>query len=174
MLPPESLEFLTKGAKFTKPPLTVTLANSPGLLKLLGRELQLEKDFSQDQKNYFIPTLKKINATAPEALSSGEILEQIEEILTVLKKATYYSILAPLSFALRRSISQVPFERLDNSQAPEIASMRSLSELRKNTLDRDFDSAFSLWLETYGRIMNHRVCVYVCVECVSNVFNAIK
>ena len=149
-LPPESLEFLTKGAKFTKPPLTATLANSPGLLKLLGRELQLEKDFSQDQKNYFIPTLKKINATAPEALSSGEILEQIEEILTLLKKATYYSILAPLSFALRRSISQVPFERLDNSQAPEIASMRSLSELRKNTLDRDFDSAFSLWLETYG------------------------
>ncbi|WP_419548416.1 glycerol-3-phosphate acyltransferase [Microcystis sp.] len=149
-LPPESLEFLTKGAKFTKPPLTATLANSPGLLKLLGRELQLEKDFSQDQKTYFIPTLEKINATSLEALSSGEILEQIEEILTVLKKATYYSILAPLSFALRRSISQVPFERLDNSQAPEIASMRSLSELRKNTLDRDFDSAFSLWLETYG------------------------
>ena len=149
-LPPESLEFLTKGAKFTKPPLTVTLANSPGLLKLLGRELQLEKDFSQDQKTYFIPTLEKINATSLEALSSGEILGQIEEILTVLKKATYYSILAPLSFALRRSISQVPFEKLDNSQAPEIASMRSLSELRKNTLDRDFDSAFSLWLETYG------------------------
>jgi pyruvate,water dikinase len=149
-LPPESLEFLTKGAKFTKPPLTATLANSPGLLKLLGRELQLEKDFSQDQKNYFIPTLEKINATSPEALSSGEILEQIEEILTLLKKATYYSILAPLSFALRRSISQVPFERLDNSQAPEIASIRSLSELRKNTIDRDFDSAFSLWLETYG------------------------
>ncbi|CCH95846.1 glycerol-3-phosphate acyltransferase [Microcystis aeruginosa] len=149
-LPPESLEFLTKGAKFTKPPLTATLANSPGLLKLLGRELQLEKDFSQDQKTYFIPTLEKINATSLEALSSGEILEQIEEILTVLKKATYYSILAPLSFALRRSISQVPFEKLDNSQAPEIASMRSLSELRKNTLDRDFDSAFSLWLETYG------------------------
>ncbi|GAL92913.1 MULTISPECIES: glycerol-3-phosphate acyltransferase [Microcystis] len=149
-LPPESLEFLTKGAKFTKPPLTATLANSPGLLKLLGRELQLEKDFSQDQKNYFIPTLEKINATSLEALSSGEILEQIEEILTVLKKATYYSILAPLSFALRRSISRVPFEKLDNSQAPEIASMRSLFELRKNTLDRDFDSAFSLWLETYG------------------------
>ena len=149
-LPPESLEFLTKGSKFTKPPLTATLANSPGLLKLLGRELQLEKDFSQDQKNYFIPTLKKINATSLETLSSGEILEQIEEILNVLKKATYYSILAPLSFALRRSISRVPFEKLDNSQAPEIASMRSLSELRKNTLDRDFDSAFSLWLETYG------------------------
>lgn len=149
-LPPESLEFLTKGSKFTKPPLTATLANSPGLLKLLGRELQLEKDFSQDQKTYFIPTLEKINATSLEALSSGEILEQIEEILTVLKKATYYSILAPLSFALRRSISRVPFEKLDNSQAPEIASMRSLSELRKNTLDRDFDSAFSLWLETYG------------------------
>ncbi|MBE9090546.1 glycerol-3-phosphate acyltransferase [Microcystis aeruginosa LEGE 11464] len=149
-LPPESLEFLTKGAKFTKPPLTATLANSPGLLKLLGRELQLEKDFSQDQKNYFIPTLKKINATSLETLSSGEILEQIEEILTVLKKATYYSILAPLSFALRRSISRVPFEKLDNSQAPEIASMRSLSELRKNTINRDFDSAFSLWLETYG------------------------
>lgn len=149
-LPPESLEFLTKGSKFTKPPLTATLANSPGLLKLLGRELQLEKDFSQDQKNYFIPTLEKINATSLETLSSGEILEQIEEILNVLKKATYYSILAPLSFALRRSISRVPFEKLDNSQAPEIASMRSLSELRKNTLDRDFDSAFSLWLETYG------------------------
>ncbi len=56
------------------------MANSPGLLKLLGRELQLEKDFSQDQKNYFTPTLEKINATSLEALSSGEILEQIEEI----------------------------------------------------------------------------------------------
>lgn len=149
-LPAESLEFLTKGAKFTRPPLTTTMANITGLVKLWKQELQLEEDFSQDQKTYFVPTLEKIKATSLETLSSVEILDQIEVILTALKKATYYSILAPLSFAFRRSIGRVPFEKLDNSQAPEIASMRSLSELRKNTLDRDFESAFSLWLETYG------------------------
>jgi rifampicin phosphotransferase len=149
-LPPESLEFLTKGAKFTKPPLTATLTNLGGLFKLWQRELQLEKDFSQDQKVYFTPTLKKLDNTSLDTLPSREILNQIEEILKVLEKATYYSILAPLSFALRRGIWQVPFERLDNSQAPEIASMRSLSELRKNNLDQNFESAFSLWLETYG------------------------
>jgi pyruvate,water dikinase len=149
-LPPESLEFLTKGAKFTKPPLTATLANLGGLWRLLGRELQLEKDFQQDQKKYFLSTLEKLNNSSPETLSSTEILAQIEIILNALKKATYYSILAPLSFALRRSILRVPFEKLDNSQAPEIASMRSLSELRKNLLDQDFEAAFSLWLEKYG------------------------
>jgi rifampicin phosphotransferase len=149
-LPAESLEFLTKGAKFTKPPLTATFANLGGLIKLLGQELQLEKDFTQDQKIYFIPTLEQINATSLETLSKEVLLDQIAVILDVLKKATYYSILVPLSFALRRSILSVPFEKLDNSQAPEIASMRALSELRKNTLDQDFESAFSLWLEKYG------------------------
>ena len=38
-LPAESLEFLTRGASFSKPPLSSTLRNVPGLARLLGREL---------------------------------------------------------------------------------------------------------------------------------------
>ena len=52
-LPPESLEFLTRGAKMSKPPLQSTLRSVPGLLRLLKREWQLEKDFEADQDRYF-------------------------------------------------------------------------------------------------------------------------
>jgi phosphohistidine swiveling domain-containing protein/glycerol-3-phosphate acyltransferase PlsY len=147
-LPAESLEFLTRGAKFTKPPLTATLGKLPGLFKLLGREWQLEKDFQQDQQRYFLPTLEKITAISLENLSARELSDQIEVILIALQRATYYSILAPLSFALRRSIAQVPFEHLDNSLAPEVASVRSLARLlATNPLD---STAFAQWLDQYG------------------------
>ena len=35
-LPPESLEFLTRGAKFSKPPVLSTLQNVPGLMRAFG------------------------------------------------------------------------------------------------------------------------------------------
>ncbi|MEG3439651.1 glycerol-3-phosphate acyltransferase [Pannus brasiliensis CCIBt3594] len=147
-LPPESLEFLTRGAKFTKPPLLSTLKNIPGLFRLLQREFRLEKDFQRDLDRYFLPALDKITATPLENLSERELLTGIEEILTVLKKATYYSILAPLSFAARRGIFQVPFEALDNSRAPEVESLHALSPILKNS---NADSpAFREWLDRYG------------------------
>ena len=51
--PPESLEFLTRGAKFSRPPLMSTLKNVPGLLRLLQRELWLEEQFYQDEATTF-------------------------------------------------------------------------------------------------------------------------
>ncbi len=127
-LPPESLEFLTRGAKFSKPPLRSTVSNLPGLLRLLQREMRLEKDFSRDQELYFKPMLQKLEQPL-ETQSVSDLLQQIEQILELLERATYYSILAPLSAALRKSIAKVPDEALDNSDTPEVAALRSLSDL---------------------------------------------
>ena len=127
-LPPESLEFLTRGEKFSKPPLAATIKNVPGLWRLLKREWNLETDFAQDQQKLFIPLLSEL--TSSKNLSSDSaILERIQQILSALQVATYYNILAPLSFALRRAILKVSPDELDSSQVPEIASMRSLAEL---------------------------------------------
>ncbi|MBC6419382.1 MAG: glycerol-3-phosphate acyltransferase [Prochloron sp. SP5CPC1] len=132
-LPPESLDFLTRGAKFSKPPLKSTLRNIPGLLRLLGRELTLEDDFIEDNEAYFTPMLQEIETTPPTELSGQELLVRVEKILTVLRKATYYSILAPLSLALRQGIFQVPDAELDYSKTPEVKSLRTLAHLAKDT-----------------------------------------
>lgn len=128
-LPPESLEFLTRGASFSKPPLGSTLQNIPGLGRLLGRELNLEQDFARDDQTTFTPTLASLAEKQPETLSPPELLSRIEQILLVLKKATYYSILAPLSLASRQAMFKVDETNLDTSKTPEVASMRSLRTL---------------------------------------------
>ncbi|MFO0173611.1 MAG: pyruvate phosphate dikinase PEP/pyruvate-binding protein, partial [Aphanizomenon sp.] len=68
-LPPESLEFLTRGASMTKPPLDSTLTNLPGLTRLLKRELDLEKDFKWDYRQVFIPGLTELSNVVIEQLS---------------------------------------------------------------------------------------------------------
>ncbi|MBW4540805.1 MAG: glycerol-3-phosphate acyltransferase [Myxacorys chilensis ATA2-1-KO14] len=128
-LPPESLEFLTRGAKFSKPPIKSTLQNVPGLLKLVRRELRLEKDFQRDDQRYFSPALTEFATHSATQLSTVEVLDRIDKILELLKRATYYSILAPLSAALRRSILKVSEDELDNSRTPEVAALRSLQAI---------------------------------------------
>ena len=128
-LPAESLEFLTRGEKFSSPPVTSTLKNLPGLWKLLQRELNLAKDFERDSQKLFQPLLEEITATPATELSPSEIIIRIQNILNVLEKATYYSILSPLSLSLRQAILKVPDTELDNSNLPEIAAMRSLANL---------------------------------------------
>ncbi len=128
-LPPESLEFLTRGAKFSKPPLSSTLRNLPGLLRLLGREWSLDKDFESDYQNQFAPTLTQLRLQPSSELSPPALLERVDLILELLKRATYYSILAPLSASLRQAVLRVKDEELDNSQTPEVASLRSLAQL---------------------------------------------
>ncbi|WP_013325332.1 glycerol-3-phosphate acyltransferase [Gloeothece verrucosa] len=128
-LPPESLEFLTRGAQFSKPPLTSTLRNTPGLLRLLQRERNLIAAFNRDNQRYFTPTLEQLKSQSLTEFSAPELLGQIEMILDALKGATYYSILAPLSLALRQAILKVSPEELDNSQTPEVASVSSLKAL---------------------------------------------
>ncbi len=150
-LPPESLEFLTRGAKFSQPPLTSTLKNIPGLLRLLNKELSLEKDFYKDNQKLFQPILEQLVTQSLSDLSDAELLVRIETILSLLKRATYYSILAPLSLALRQAIFKVSPEQLDNRYTPEISSLEALKKLASeiNTLVditeiEDSDSLFNL------------------------------
>ena len=132
-LPPESLEFLTRGAKFSKPPTSSTLRNLPGLLRLLSREWSLEKNFNSDYQKQFAPTLSQLTAQSVSKLSPSTLLERVDRILEVLKQATYYSILAPLSTSLRQAVLRVQDTELDNSQTPEVASLRSLARLADDT-----------------------------------------
>jgi phosphohistidine swiveling domain-containing protein/glycerol-3-phosphate acyltransferase PlsY len=126
-LPPESLEFLTMGAKFSRSPLLSTLRNLPGLLRLLGRELSLVRDFARDERLLFIPGFSQLAQQG--TVSPPMILARIDLILGLLRRATYYSILSPLSAALRSSVFRVKEENIDRSRAPEVASLRALSGL---------------------------------------------
>lgn len=133
-LPPESLEFLTRGEKFSKPPLKSTLSNLSGLWRLCKREWNLVQDFQQDYDKLFASTLAEIKENPSTELAPGEILSRVETIIEMLEHATYYSILAPLSFALRQAIFKVADQQLDQSQTPEIESMRSLADLSADAL----------------------------------------
>lgn len=128
-LPPESLEFLTRGAKFSKPPLSATLRNTPGLWRLAQREWRLEADFARDQQQVFQPALADLSQQSLDALSPEDLLSRIHRILDLLQRATYYSILAPLSAALRAAILRVDQSTLDNSALPEVAAVRALQQL---------------------------------------------
>ena len=128
-LPAESLEFLTRGAKFSKPPTSSTLRNLPGLLRLLGKEWSLEKDFELDYQQQFAPILNQLSTQKLSQLSPSALIERIDLILEVLKRATYYSILAPLSSSVRQALLRVQDKELDNSQTPEVASLRSLAQI---------------------------------------------
>ncbi|MEH2124291.1 glycerol-3-phosphate acyltransferase [Nostoc sp.] len=128
-LPPESLEFLTRGAKLSKPSLQSTWENLPGLGKLLKRELSLEKDFKEDYHNRFIPGLSQLAQSDIDSLEPAKLLARIDFILELLRHGTYYSILAPLSAALRQAIFRVKDKQIDHSVTPEVAALRSLSAI---------------------------------------------
>lgn len=128
-LPPESLEFLTRGAKLSKPSLQSTWENLPGLGKLLRRELSLEKDFKEDYHKRFIPGLSQLAQEDIDNLEPAKLLIRIDFILELLRHGTYYSILAPLSAAVRQAIFRVKDGQIDNSVTPEVAALRSLSAL---------------------------------------------
>ncbi|WP_035989710.1 glycerol-3-phosphate acyltransferase [Leptolyngbya sp. KIOST-1] len=147
-LPPESLEFLTRGAKFSRPPLGSTLRNLPGLLRLVGRELKLEQQFAQDSDR-FGHALQSIVDTPSHTLSPVDLVGRIETILDLLKLVTYYNILGPLSFALRRALFKVPEESLNPVQNVEIAALDALRAIAQDIrqvlstpeLDRITDSS---------------------------------
>ncbi|MGJ3246736.1 MAG: glycerol-3-phosphate acyltransferase [Elainellaceae cyanobacterium] len=128
-LPPESLEFLTRGAKFSKPSLVVTLRNLPGLLRLVGRELNLEQDFEQEYHRHLAPGLADLSDDQLDDLSNQDLIDRVDYILDLLERTTYYNILVPLSLALRQAILGVKDSYLDSSRLPEVASLRSLKEL---------------------------------------------
>ncbi|MBW4667493.1 MAG: glycerol-3-phosphate acyltransferase [Cyanomargarita calcarea GSE-NOS-MK-12-04C] len=131
-LPPESLEFLTRGAKMSKPPLESTMRNLPGLLKLMRKEFSLAHDFERDYRRRFAPGLSQLSQEFVDDLEPSLLLVRIEFILTLLHRATYYSIMAPLSAALRQGVFRVNDGNIDHSMAPEVAALRSLDEIAAN------------------------------------------
>jgi phosphoenolpyruvate synthase/pyruvate phosphate dikinase/glycerol-3-phosphate acyltransferase PlsY len=174
-LPPESLEFLTRDAQFSKPPLSSTLKNLPGLWRLLKREWRLEEHFKSDRLKFFTPIIEAMEAQPIAELSPPEIIDRINTILELLDKATYYNILAPLSLAVRQKLLKVAETELDQSQVPEIVAVSSLAEIATEarkllaTEQITFDSSaslfahiaensegtavmerFDLWLQQYG------------------------
>ncbi|WP_017652996.1 glycerol-3-phosphate acyltransferase [Fortiea contorta] len=132
-LPPESLEFLTRGAKLSRPPLKSTWENLPGLMRLLKRELRLDEDFKRDYYQLFVPGLSQLATEPIDQLQPVQILARIDLILELLHRGTYYSIFAPLSAALRQAIFRVKDKNLDNSITPEVAVLRSLNALAADT-----------------------------------------
>lgn len=125
-LPAESLEFLTRGAKFSRPPLLSTLKNSAGLWRLLRREMRLPKDFERENQQKFLPKLAELNRDALDTLPPVDLLTRTETLLDLLRSATYYSILAPLSLAVRQGVFKVPDAVLNRQQSPEVESIRAL------------------------------------------------
>jgi pyruvate,water dikinase len=55
--------------------------------------------------------------------------QRITTILTLLERVTAYSILAPLSLALRQALLRVSSDQLDNRVNPEILALESLQEI---------------------------------------------
>ncbi|MDJ0595773.1 MAG: glycerol-3-phosphate acyltransferase [Pleurocapsa sp. MO_226.B13] len=174
-LPPESLEFLTRGAKFSKPPLMSTVRNIAGLWRLGKRELGLYGEFESDREKLFTPILSELEQQSAAELSPREIIDRINTILSLLDKATYYNILAPLSLAIRQAIFKVAATELDNSQTPEIVAVSSLAEvagqtrkllateqitldssaslfahIAENSEGESIIEQFNLWLDRYG------------------------
>lgn len=125
-LPAESLEFLTRGAKFSRPPMSSTLKNAAGLWRLLQREMRLPQDFERDNQQRFLPKLAELGQDQLDKLSPVDLLTRMEALLDLLRSATYYSILAPLSLAVRQSIFKVPDAVLNRQQSPEVESIRAL------------------------------------------------
>lgn len=132
-LPPESLEFLTRGAEFTKPPLSSTIRNLPGLWRILKREWSLIQHFESDRQKLFTPILGALSEQAVTELSPPEIIDRIHTILGLLDKATYYNIMAPLSFTIRQGVFRVPETQLDYSQVPEVVAVSSLANVASET-----------------------------------------
>ncbi len=128
-LPPDSLEFLTRGAKFQRPPLLTTLRNLPGLLSLLRQENSLPTQFAKADREDFAPALARWQDRPVSELKDSAVVARIEEILALLKQATYYNILSPLSLALRQAVLKVDLAALDSSRNPEVRALEEIKQM---------------------------------------------
>ncbi len=166
-LPEQGLEFLLRGQKMGKPPLSRffkgVLPSLPGLWRLVRKEMKLDEEFESDRLQIFLPALNSLE-TYPLSNSPSELLERIEQIKSWLQPITYYNILGPIGLAIRRSLFQIPEELLPAETAPEIVSIRELEKLAEKlrlardnqdieeifTQNQQLKTEFQEWLETYG------------------------
>jgi phosphohistidine swiveling domain-containing protein len=128
-LPLESLEFLTTNSKINVSLVDTVLSNLPGFFRLIGRELSLKQDFRRERRRRFIVGLSQLAQENVDDLDPSGLLVRIEYTLDLLHRATYYSVLAPLSAAFRQKIFKVKDSEINNRLAPEIVAMTALQEL---------------------------------------------
>lgn len=171
-LPEQGLEFLVRGQKMGKPPLSKVFPSLPGLWRLVQRERALDQEFTTDLNLTFLPALQQLEADLepdsfiPHTLPLPQLLERVERIRTILKTVTYYNILGPIGLAIRRSLFKVPDSWIPTESAPEIASMHDLQKIADqlrlhlseevNALPQLVDEhpeikqEFEIWLKKYG------------------------
>ncbi len=125
-LPTESLDFLYRGSRFSRPPLMSVLSNLPGLLRLVNRDLRLQTDFDREAHR-LTALLKELDE--PVVLDPRQLMVRSERIREALRTVTYFNILAPLGLALRRALLQVPEEWLNTEATAEVAAVRELRSL---------------------------------------------
>jgi phosphohistidine swiveling domain-containing protein/glycerol-3-phosphate acyltransferase PlsY len=145
-LPAESLEFLTRGSPMGRPSPMAMLKTLPGLLQLVGQEWRLPISFQQENRKTFVPALATPTPKITDA--STVVLAHIDALLLALRRATFFSILAPLSAAIRQKLWRVEDAELDNSVLPEAAALRSLQELA--TLPQATQASMDVFLVQYG------------------------
>jgi phosphohistidine swiveling domain-containing protein/glycerol-3-phosphate acyltransferase PlsY len=162
-LPAESLEFLLRGASMGRPSVVGILKTLPGLLRLAGQEWTLAAKFRREHQTSFAPLLKSLVETPATQLTLEDALGRIDRLLSILRRVTFFSILAPISAALRQKLWRVEDTDLDTTVLPETAALRSLHELTTHhpetitqlTLQtdrlgwQDFNPAFALELEDF-------------------------
>jgi pyruvate,water dikinase len=115
---------------------------------LLNRERRLWVDFERENSTLFTAGLNALTMVRRETLDPVELLDRIDDVLVLLRHVTYYNIMAPLSFALRRAVLGVAEEALDARQNAEVAAVEDLRTLAAET--RQIFSADQLKTITNG------------------------
>ncbi len=162
-LPEQGLEFLLRGQKMGKPPLSQILVSVPGLWRLMQREIKLNQEFNRDLVNIFLPALQQLDNDNIANFTPGELLDRVAAIQKLLKPITYYNILGPIGLAIRTAIFRVNDDYLPKDTMAEIVSVKELEKLA-DTLQKtgkvnqennrifsdELEIAFQNWLNKYG------------------------
>ncbi len=131
-LPEQGLEFLLRGGKMGKPPRSAygrLLSCLPGLWRLIQMEGSLPRQFEQDDQEHFQPTLDVLEQVPPEQLTQAELWGVIRQIQDLLKQVTLYNILAPIGFAIRRSIFRTSDTWLQDITSPDSQALQAMHNL---------------------------------------------
>ncbi|BAC90631.1 glycerol-3-phosphate acyltransferase [Gloeobacter violaceus] len=135
-LPPESLDFLYRGSRFSRPPPGSVLANLPGLLRLLGRDLSLEGDFRRTDKDLLGPLMATLADENVDRLTPKQLVGRAERIQVGLRLVTYFNILAPLGLSLRRALLGVNEDWLGTEATAEVRAVRELGAMATEARSR--------------------------------------
>ncbi|NJM00064.1 MAG: pyruvate phosphate dikinase PEP/pyruvate-binding protein [Synechococcaceae cyanobacterium SM2_3_2] len=167
-LPEQGLEFLLRGGKMGKPPRSAygrLLKCLPGLWRLIQMERSLTRQFEQDQQEHFQPTLEVLEQVPPEQLTQAELWGMMGQIQELLKRATLYNILAPIGFAIRRSLFRISDSWLQDNTSPDSQALQAMQNLAQAVQHQanqtgipvaeilrldPFQEQFHHILETYG------------------------